>query len=156
MIFIILDSPTRDRQQASITAAYERQKLEEEAAHSQDAQQSFGMENRKSIDDHSKQTPQAFLLVFFCLIMIYEAIEDSRTALQRVHKFLVDLDLLTHSRTRQSPNIACTSTSSTELVTAELLENDGRRVEIMNRIIEILERNLRVRYELKISDVLKS
>jgi len=129
---IILDSPTRDRQQASITAAHER------------------------IDDHSKQTPQASLLVFLRLIMIYEAIEDSRTALQRVHKFLVDLDLLTHSRTRQSSNIACTSTSSTELVTAELLENDGRRVEIMNRIIEILERNLRVRYELKISDVLKS
>lgn len=132
MILIILDSPTRDRQQASITAAHER------------------------IDDHSKQTPQASLLVFLRLIMIYEAIEDSRTALQRVHKFLVDLDLLTHSRTRQSSNIACTSTSSTELVTAELLENDGRRVEIMNRIIEILERNLRVRYELKISDVLKS
>lgn len=132
MILIILDSPTRDRQQASITAAHER------------------------IDDHSKQTPQASLLVFLRLIMIYEAIEDSRTALQRVHKFLVDLDLLTHSRTRQSSNIACTSTSSTELVTSELLENDGRRVEIMNRIIEILERNLRVRYELKISDVLKS
>lgn len=150
---IILDSPTRDRQQASITAAHERQKLEEEAAHSQDAQQSF---DRKPIDDHSKQTPQASLLVFLRLIMIYEAIEDSRTALQRVHKFLVDLDLLTHSRTRQSSNIACTSTSSTELVTSELLENDGRRVEIMNRIIEILERNLRVRYELKISDVLKS
>ena len=88
--------------------------------------------------------------------MINEAIEDFRTALQRVHKFLVDLDLLTHSRTRRSFNIADTSTSSTELVTAELLENDGRRVEIMNRIIGILQRNLRVRYELKISDVLKS
>jgi len=64
---MILDSPTRDRQQASITAVHERKKMEEEAAHSQDAQQSFGMENRKPIDDHSKQTPQASILVFFVL-----------------------------------------------------------------------------------------
>jgi len=96
------------------------------------------------------------LYSYFCLTIIYEAIGDFRAVLQRVHKFLVDLDLLTHSRTRQSSNMAYTSASSTELFTAELLENDGRRVEIMDRIIEILERNLRVRYELRISEVLKS
>ena len=114
----------------------------------------------RRIGSRSKITVSRLLrllyLHYVLLTIINEAIEDFRTALQRVHKFLVDLDLLTHSRTRRSFNIAGRSTSSTELVTAELLENDGRRVEIMNRIIGILERNLRVRYELKISDVLKS
>lgn len=86
---------------------------------------------------------------------IYQGGEDFRTALQRAHKFFVELDLLGRSRFHQSASAASSSTSN-DFQSSEAFEIDRNRVEIMNRLIEILQRNLRVRYELKILDVLKS
>jgi rapamycin-insensitive companion of mTOR len=80
--------------------------------------------------------------------------EDFRTALQRAHKYFVELDLLSRSRSHRSAFAA--SSSSNDITASESFEVDRHRVEIMNRIVEIQQRNLRVRYELKISDVLKS
>jgi large subunit ribosomal protein L17e len=80
--------------------------------------------------------------------------EDFRTALQRAHKYFVELDLLSRSRSHRSAFAA--SSSSNDITASESFEIDRHRVEIMNRIVEIQQRNLRVRYELKISDVLKS
>ncbi|KAF9452980.1 hypothetical protein P691DRAFT_720833 [Macrolepiota fuliginosa MF-IS2] len=79
--------------------------------------------------------------------------EDFRTALQRAHKFFVELDLL--ARPRYHPSAPSTSTPN-DVQASEAFETDRHRVEIMNRIVEILQRNLRVRYELKITNVLKS
>ncbi|EKM79491.1 hypothetical protein AGABI1DRAFT_120880 [Agaricus bisporus var. burnettii JB137-S8] len=82
------------------------------------------------------------------------SVEDFRTALQRAHKYFVELDLLSRSRLHQSAFAA--GSSSNDVTASESFEIDRHRVEIMNRIVEIQQRNLRVRYELKLSDVLKS
>ncbi|XP_006462786.1 hypothetical protein AGABI2DRAFT_186649 [Agaricus bisporus var. bisporus H97] len=82
------------------------------------------------------------------------SVEDFRTALQRAHKYFVELDLLSRSRSHQSAFAA--GSSSNDVTASESFEIDRHRVEIMNRIVEIQQRNLRVRYELKLSDVLKS
>lgn len=81
--------------------------------------------------------------------------EDFRTALQRAHKCFVELDLVARSRLRLTSGTPSGSSSS-DLHSSETFEMDRNRVDIMNRIVDILQHNLRVRYELKIADVLKS
>ncbi|KXN88287.1 Protein ste16 [Leucoagaricus sp. SymC.cos] len=130
------------------TSIQEKQRAEDAAAKErQAAQRSLDAGNRRPVEDRSG--------------------EDFRTALQRAHKYFVELDLLTRSRFHHSSTSLMTSTNGAststpkqqqlaDQATAEGFEIDRHRVEIMNRIIEILQRNLRVRYELKISEVLKS
>lgn len=94
------------------------------------------------------------LLYDMLKLSFFQGVEDFRTALQRAHKYFVELDLLSRSRSHQSAFAA--GSSSNDVTASESFEIDRHRVEIMNRIVEIQQRNLRVRYELKLSDVLKS
>ncbi|KAG2009933.1 ste16 [Coprinopsis cinerea AmutBmut pab1-1] len=79
--------------------------------------------------------------------------EDFRTALQNAITCLRELDSITQSSSGSSKG---ESSSSGDMKTAEAIETDRRRVSLMNKLTDILRRHLRVRYELKTSDLLKT
>ncbi|EDR13794.1 uncharacterized protein LACBIDRAFT_309182 [Laccaria bicolor S238N-H82] len=77
--------------------------------------------------------------------------EDFRTALQHATSFVKDLESLARSASSLPP--ASTSTSS-GMQPAAVVEYDRQTTELMTKLIGVLQRHLRVRYELSLDDLL--
>ncbi|TFK40828.1 Rapamycin-insensitive companion of mTOR, N-term-domain-containing protein [Crucibulum laeve] len=80
------------------------------------------------------------------------ALDDSRTTLNNAINCIRELESL--SRPPLPPSSS--STGSASLASSAANEADRKRIEVMSRLIDILQRNLRVRYELNISEVLQA
>ena len=79
-------------------------------------------------------------------------IEDFRTALQEAMGYLRIL----HKLAGPNPLSPPTSPSSSNLAVPNEGEVNKARVETMNLLINVLRRNLRVRYDLSIPDVVQA
>ncbi|EIN12989.1 hypothetical protein PUNSTDRAFT_97994 [Punctularia strigosozonata HHB-11173 SS5] len=81
--------------------------------------------------------------------------EDFRTALNQTKSWLKVLT--TWDRQPQSPTAFAASSSSRQApVKTEDPQTDGTRISYMNKLTAILQRNLRVRYELDIAEVVRA
>jgi rapamycin-insensitive companion of mTOR len=79
--------------------------------------------------------------------------DDSKTVHQNVLSALQELEALNQNSPPTPSKVE--PTSSSEMKTAEDLEADHRRIFLMNKVIDILKRNVRVRYELKVLDLFR-
>lgn len=78
--------------------------------------------------------------------------DDFRTALNQANSYLKSL--ITTSRPSSStPTMASSSNTSTVPTNSEL---DKARIDIMNKLVNLLQRNLRVRYELSVSELVQA
>jgi hypothetical protein len=77
--------------------------------------------------------------------------DDFRTALQSATEHLKTLESLC----QQVPETQNTLPSSGDLQTVHIVGLNQQLVEALSQLTEVLRRNLRVRYELPISDILK-
>ncbi|KAF6757410.1 Rapamycin-insensitive companion of mTOR, N-term-domain-containing protein [Ephemerocybe angulata] len=80
--------------------------------------------------------------------------DDFRTALQNATNYLRELDVMAHPHPESSLNDASTSNGDTQ--TSSATDSDRRRVELLAKLINIMLRHLRVRYELRLSDLLRA
>lgn len=80
--------------------------------------------------------------------------DDFRTALQNATNYLRELDVMAHPHPDSSLNDASTSNGDTQ--TSSATDSDRRRVELLAKLINIMLRHLRVRYELRLSDLLRA
>ncbi|KAH9480426.1 Target of rapamycin complex 2 subunit ste20 [Psilocybe cubensis] len=78
--------------------------------------------------------------------------EDFRTALQNATNHIRDLESLTRSESSQSSPLPSSSSSKSNQSAPNDLSH--QRIEIMGKLIDILRRNMRVRYELDFGEVL--
>ncbi len=78
--------------------------------------------------------------------------EDFRTALQEAMGYLRTL----HKLAGPNPLSPPTSPSSSNLTIPSETELNKTRVDTMNRLINVLQRNLRVRYDLNVPDVVQA
>ncbi|KAF8895478.1 Rapamycin-insensitive companion of mTOR, N-term-domain-containing protein [Infundibulicybe gibba] len=81
--------------------------------------------------------------------------EDFRVALQNASQNLKTLESLSHPQPPSLP-LAPTPSSSFPALTADSLDSNQQRVEIMNQLIDILRRHLRVRYELNVIELVQA
>lgn len=79
--------------------------------------------------------------------------DDSKTVHQNALSALQELETLNQNSPPTAPKVE--SSSSTEMKTAGDLEADNRRIFLMNKVIDILKRNVRVRYEIKVLDLFR-
>ncbi|KAF8627432.1 hypothetical protein AX17_006246 [Amanita inopinata Kibby_2008] len=81
--------------------------------------------------------------------------DDFRTALHNALEHLKKLESLGRY-TSVSPFLPASSSSSSAMQPAHVVELDRQRIEYLSQLTEILRRNLRVRYELSISNILQA
>ncbi|KIM43166.1 hypothetical protein M413DRAFT_443978 [Hebeloma cylindrosporum] len=82
--------------------------------------------------------------------------EDFRSALQQATNCIKDLESYTRSGVSTSANLSSASSSKSNTYSSAAVELNGQRIETMSRLIDILRRYMRVRYELKFTDVLQA
>ncbi|KAF9533164.1 Rapamycin-insensitive companion of mTOR, N-term-domain-containing protein [Crepidotus variabilis] len=80
--------------------------------------------------------------------------EDFRKALQTGVSCIKDLEDLARSDASQSAGTA--SRSPTGFQTAAVVETNTKRVELMGKLIQVLQKHLRVKYELIFEDILQA
>jgi len=88
------------------------------------------------------------------LALICEGGEDFRTALHNASSYIQLLETLGHSEIMTRSSTSPSSSTSPPHVT-NCTEVDRQIIETMSKIIYILRRNLRVRYELSVTDILR-
>ena len=77
--------------------------------------------------------------------------DDFRTARQNAFEYLKKLESLG----RQVPPTQTSSSSAAAPQTALIAEMDRQLIDALNKLTDIIRRNLRVRYELSIPDIVK-
>lgn len=82
--------------------------------------------------------------------------EDFRTALHNATNYMKELGVLNKSASTPLLPPSTGSSSTNNPQPAAVVEKDHLRIEAMSKLIDILRRNLRVRYELDLSEVLKT
>lgn len=81
-------------------------------------------------------------------------VEDFRSAVQQAAGYIRTLHTLNNQSTATSPpNSPSSSTAPTVPSDADIMRS---RVEAMNSLIDIMQRNLRVRYDINIPDVVQA
>lgn len=80
--------------------------------------------------------------------------DDFRKALQIALSSLKELEDL--ARPEGSLSSGSTSKSPTGFQTATTVELDKKRIELMGKLIEVLKRHLRVKYEMNFNDILQA
>jgi rapamycin-insensitive companion of mTOR len=78
--------------------------------------------------------------------------DDFRTALNQANAYLKSLALTSRSSS-STPAAASSSSTSPSPTNSEL---DKARIDIINKLVNLLQRNLRVRYELSVSDLVQA
>ena len=82
--------------------------------------------------------------------------EDFRSALQQAANCIRDLESYTRSGVPTLGNLSSASSSKATPHSPAAVDLNGQRIETMSRLIDILRRHMRVRYELKFTDVLQA
>ncbi|KDR82835.1 hypothetical protein GALMADRAFT_88557 [Galerina marginata CBS 339.88] len=80
--------------------------------------------------------------------------EDFRTTLQNATNCIKELESITRSEASQSTPLSSASSSKPAYQPASPVEVNNQKIEAMAKLIELLRRNLRVRYELNFNEVL--
>ena len=86
-----------------------------------------------------------------CALTVLPVSDDFRTARQSAFEYLKKLESLG----RQAPPTQASSSTGTSQ-TALVAEMDRQLIDTLSKLTDILRRNLRVRYELNILDILKA
>lgn len=76
--------------------------------------------------------------------------DDFRTALNQANSHLISLATLSR------PGAAASVIASSSTMSTTSSELDRARIDIMNKLVSLLQRNLRVRYELSVSEVVQA
>lgn len=87
-----------------------------------------------------------------CALSVLPVSDDFRTARQNAFEYLKRLESLC----RQTPPAQASSSSTGASQTAPVAEVDRHLIDALSKLTDILRRNLRVRYELNILDILKA
>lgn len=78
--------------------------------------------------------------------------DDFRTALNQANSYLKSLA----ATSRPSPSTPAMVSSSSTSISPTNSELDKARIDIVNKLVNILQRNLRVRYELSMSELVQA
>lgn len=78
--------------------------------------------------------------------------EDFRTALQNATNYIKDLESISRSESSQSSPLP--SASSSKINQSTPIDPNIQRIDTMAKLIEILRRHMRVRYELNFDEIL--
>ncbi|RXW24422.1 hypothetical protein EST38_g1410 [Candolleomyces aberdarensis] len=81
--------------------------------------------------------------------------DDFRSALQNATSYLKELEAMAQASAAE-PSSKEPSSSNGDFQTASALESDRKRVDLLSKLIDIFLRHLRVRYELKLDELLRA
>lgn len=87
------------------------------------------------------------------IALTYSGGDDFRSALQNATSYLKELQAMAQASAAES-SFKEPSSSNGEFQTASAIESDRKRVDLLAKLTDILLRHLRVRYELKLDDLL--